>query len=107
MSNGREDYFRKRDREFFEKMFGSHDCIESFRQVGEREYVLHRTRGDTIHVHITGKYTFGIVDFFEVCGSSSSVNCIVSASSYLSYTGDAKDEGLRREIGVFSVKEFM
>ena len=47
------------------------------------------------------------MDLFEVCDASPSVNCVVSASSYLSYTADAKEEGRRREIGVFSIKEFM
>src|SRR5205823_347921 len=66
MSNGREDYFSKKNREFFEKLFDTHDRIEHFEQVGDREYLLHRQRGDTVHVHITGKYTFGVMDLFEV-----------------------------------------
>jgi len=104
MSDERGDYVSKSNLEFFEKVLKGHDCVSSFEAVSEREYTLERDRGDTWHVYLTGKYTFGILDFYELTAAMPHINCIVTASPYLSYTRDAKEAAMAASIGLFKVR---
>ena len=95
------------NREFVEKVLSGHDRVECFTGDGDRQFTVTRTRGDTLNVRLTGMYTFGIIDFFELRQAFPLVDCIVTASPYLSYTGDAKEEAVRAGIGLFTMKEFL
>src|SRR4051794_13497010 len=95
------------NREFVEKILSGHDKVESFEGDGDRQYTVKRTRGDTLNVYLTGMYTFGVIDFYDLRASHPLVDCIVTASPYLSYTADAKEEAQRAGVGLFTMKEFL
>jgi len=101
----RDDVVRNETKEFLESSLGKHDCVVDIVEVSDREYRITRKYGDTIKLYITGAYVFGVFEFDEVMQNSPDVNCIVLASKWLNYTGDAKDAAKDRSIGLFDISE--
>jgi hypothetical protein len=107
MSDERPDYVSKSNRQFLEKVLGEHTRVESFDSDGDRTYTVVRNQGDTLRIYLTGKYTFGILDYYELRANHPTVDCIVAASPYLSYTRDAKEAARGDCVGLFTMKEFL
>jgi hypothetical protein len=70
-------------------------------------FIVKRHLGDELIIYLIDVYTLGMADFLWIRSAHPSVNCIVTASAWNSYTSDAKAAATEARIGLFDIRECM
>ncbi|HVE44893.1 MAG TPA: hypothetical protein VNC84_07165 [Gammaproteobacteria bacterium] len=108
MNEERDDLPDESEIIFFKKILSSHDKISRFSEIDPQQFNIERGQGlSSVMVYLSGFYIIGIADCMDIIEEYSDVNCIVTSSSWKSYTKDAKEYASSKRIGLFDISEFM
>lgn len=95
------------NKEFFIRALNGHSKVSSIRELSGQLYIVTRTDNSAITIYLTNKYIVGIADYLDFINENSDINCIVTISTWNSYTDDAKNRSLDNKIGLFNLSEFL
>lgn len=92
---------------FFCRVLKSHNNVNSFCR--SRDILFHITRHDftEIEVLLVDEYVLGIAAVHKAVDEFPNVEYIVTAGRWNGYTAEAKEHGLRNNIGIFVIDEFL
>ena len=91
---------------YFIKLTKNHNVVSNVTKIADYVFLIERENKPPINVFLTNIYIVGVADVHEIISSNSQVNCIVTVSSWNSYTRDAKELCKNLGIGLFVVSEY-
>ncbi|MEF9884414.1 hypothetical protein [Streptomyces sp. P9-A4] len=89
------------------KALHRHSAVHEYREVTPQVYEISRTGKSTVTLHVTNVYTVGLADVQEIADENPSITCILTVSSWNSYTKQAKEYAKSVGIGLFRFHEWM
>jgi hypothetical protein len=92
--------------EFFKKSVLSHSQVEKLEVHGPQFYTIKRKLCSDLRLHLTNIYIVSEADVLEIMGDYPGVNCILTISSWNSYSYAAKQLAKQNCIGLFRTSEF-
>ena len=93
--------------QYFENQMKRHRSVLTLSPENDGVYGLERAQGDTLCIFICECYAFGIAELNETIEKIRDLNVIIINSNWCGYTPDAKRESRDRNIGLFTIGEFM
>jgi hypothetical protein len=91
--------------EFFEQRTRAHKKVITLDKIKEQQYLLTRRDSGEL-IYLTNLYIVGIADVHEILSKFPEVDCIVTISSWNSYSSEAKDFCISQNIALFKFSEF-
>jgi len=91
---------------FFEDGIRAHNAVISVDKLSDQYYNIKRESKSDLKVFLTNIYIVGIADVHEIKNQFPEVNCIVTISSWNSYSTEAKTFCNSQNIGLFKYSEF-
>ena len=92
---------------FFERALRSHNQVKLFNRFGDIFFHLNLTNGNEIGVLLVEEYTLGLAAIHRATDEFQNVRHIVTGGSWNGYTREAKEYGIKNDIGIFVIDEFL
>lgn len=91
---------------FFERALTGHDKVRRFDRRQDIQFVIELTSGVELNVLLVNEYSLGLAAVLRAKAEFPDVQFIVTGGNWNGYTPEAKDYGLKNNIGIFNTGEF-
>jgi hypothetical protein len=91
---------------FFEKGTQTHKSVSVVNKIENCQYEIIRNNKNTIYLYLNNIYIVGVADVHEIISDFPEVNCILTISSWNSYSNEAKALCKSLKIGLFTYQEY-